>query len=92
MKTSPFNKLKSVKRNQLPEPPVSAPVVPNLEQPEAMSYVDGRTLRRTGMTEPLYLRLQPGVRDEIKLAAARDKKTMGQLMTEAFRMHEAARE
>jgi len=90
MTKSPFAKLKASKtpKTLLPAPP-QAPLQSNLQRPEANAVVDGRTLCRTNMTEPLYLRLQPGTRDRIKLAAVRDRKTMGQLMTEAFALYEA---
>lgn len=91
MKNSPFHKLKKSPRgSKLPKPPAVARHA-NLQHPEALGPVDGRSLRRTGMTEPLYLRVQPGLRDRIKVAAARDKTTMGKLITEAFALYEAGK-
>jgi predicted DNA-binding ribbon-helix-helix protein len=82
-----FDKLK--KRATLGAPPTSSEIKNNLQQPETLEYVDGRTLRKTGRTHQLSTRVTDEFYKNIKMIAARDGIKIVELLEKAVALYES---
>lgn len=81
-----FDKLK--KRTTLGAPPSSGEIKNNLQQPETIDYIDGRTLRKTGRTHQLSTRVTDDFYRQMKMIAARDGIKLVELLEKAVYLYE----
>lgn len=85
-----FKTLKKKSRNRLGKPPEPTAAGSNLQQPETApaTYVDGRSLRRTGRTAQFSTRVTPEWHRRIKQIAARDTKKLNEILELALDAYE----
>jgi len=85
-----FKTLKKKSRNRLGIPPTPASAGSNLQEPETApaTYVDGRSLRKTGRVAQFSTRVTPEWHRRIKLIAARDTKKLNEVLELALEAYE----
>jgi hypothetical protein len=92
------------KRRHLPDPPPAAAATRNLQAPEiapilrdqsadvsSFAHIDGRSLRATHRTHQFATRIKEETHNRMKMIAARDRITLGELMERAVESYERER-
>ena len=76
-------------KNNLDEPEVapSAPSQASIASKTSLKKVDGRSLRKTGFTEQLNVKVPHGFKDELMALAKAKKMTYGRVLVDSVRFY-----